>query len=91
MKNNYRRMAMILHKLYIEFVKFPSCYYVIDFFEVVNDFNIYQLSPHFFKNTSILHFLPQNSSPSGGGHEIYNILSPYPTDPTFKIWSRLVQ
>ena len=31
---------MILHKFYIYFVKFPICYYVIDFFEVVTDFLI---------------------------------------------------
>ena len=30
-------------------VKFPSCYYVIDFFDVVNDFTILQLSPHFLE------------------------------------------
>ena len=33
-------MAMILHKFYIQFVKFPSFYYVIDFFEMVTDFTI---------------------------------------------------
>ena len=27
----------------------------------------------------------------GGGHEIYNFLSPYPTDATYQIWSRLAQ
>ena len=33
-------MVMILHKIYIQFVKFHSCYYVIDFFDVVTDFAI---------------------------------------------------
>ena len=27
----------------------------------------------------------------GGGHEIYNFLSPYPTDGTYQIWLRLAQ
>ena len=27
----------------------------------------------------------------GEGHEIYNFLSPYPTDATYQIWSRLAQ
>ena len=27
----------------------------------------------------------------GEGHEIYNFLSPYPTDATLQIWSRLAQ
>ena len=27
----------------------------------------------------------------GGGHEIYNFLSPYPTDDTYQIWLRLAQ
>ena len=29
--------------------------------------------------------------PGGGGHEIYNFLSPYPKDATYKIWLRLAQ
>ena len=34
----------------------------------------------FLRNTSILHFLPQNYLTLGvGGHEIYNFLSPYST------------
>ena len=46
----------------------------------------------FLRNTSILHFLPQNYLPLGvGGHEIYNFMSPYPTDATYQIWLRLAQ
>ena len=46
----------------------------------------------FLRNTSILHFLPQNDLPFGwGGHEIYNLLSPYPTDATYQIWLGLAQ
>ena len=41
--------------------------------------------------TSILHFLPQNYLLGGGGHEIYNFLSPYHTDATYQIWLRLAQ
>ena len=35
-------------------------------------------------------FYPKNYFPlgSGGGHEIYNFLSPYPTDATYLIWLR---
>ena len=51
-----RRMAMILHKFNTWFVKFPSCYYVIDFFEVVTDFTALQLSPHFLKKILVLNF-----------------------------------
>ena len=42
----------------------------------------------FLRNTAILHFLPQNYLPLwvGGGHEIYNFLSPYHTDATHQIW-----
>ena len=28
---------------------------------------------------------------AGGGHEIYNFLSPYPTDATYQIWLGLAQ
>ena len=46
----------------------------------------------FLRNTSILHFLPQNYLLLGvGGHEIYNFLSLYPTYTTFQIWLRLAQ
>ena len=45
----------------------------------------------FLRNTSILHFLPQNYLPLGGGHEIYNFLSPYHTDATYEIWLGLAQ
>ena len=40
----------------------------------------------FLRNTSILHFLPQNYLPfgRGGGHEFYNFLSPYLTDATYQ-------
>ena len=31
------------------------------------------------------------TSPLGEGHEIYNILSPYPTDATYQIWLRMAQ
>ena len=34
---------------------------------------------------------PKITSPLGGGHEIYNFLSSYPTDVTYQIWIRLVQ
>ena len=51
-----------------------------------------ELTRRFLRNTSILHFLPQNYLPLGvGGHEIYNFLSPYPTDATYQIWLRLAQ
>ena len=37
-------------------------------------------------------FNPQNYLPFGmGGHEIYNFLSPYPTDGTYRIWLRLAK
>ena len=39
----------------------------------------------FSRNTSILNFLPQNDLPFGWGHEIYNLLSPYPTNATYQI------
>ena len=41
-----------------------------------------------FKKYINLHFLPSNYLPLewGGGHEIYNFLSPYPTDVTYQIW-----
>ena len=46
----------------------------------------------FLRNTSILHFLPQKLPPLWvGGHEIYNFLSPYPTDATYQIWLGLAQ
>ena len=46
----------------------------------------------FKRNTSILHFLPSKLPPLGmGGQEIYNFVSPYPTDATYKIWLRLAQ
>ena len=31
-------------------------------------------------------FYPKITSPLGGGHEIYNFLSPYPTDARYQIW-----
>ena len=44
----------------------------------------------FLRNTSILHFLPENYLPCGsGGHVVYNFLSPYPKDATYQIWLRL--
>ena len=44
----------------------------------------------FLRYTSILHFFTQNiTSPWGGGHEIYNFFSLFPTDATYKIWLRL--
>ena len=45
-------IAMLLHKFLHLICKFPSCYYLIDldFFEVVTDFTILQLSPHFVYN-----------------------------------------
>ena len=36
-------------------------------------------------------FYPKITSPLGGGHEIYNFLSPYPTYATYQIWLRLAQ
>ena len=46
----------------------------------------------FFLNTLILQFLPQNYLPLGvEGHEIYNFLSPYPTDASYQIWLGLAQ
>ena len=49
---------MILHKFYLQFVKFPSCYYVIDFFKVITDFTtcICSYQRIFFRN--IFHFTP---------------------------------
>ena len=46
------------------------------------------------RNTSILHFFPKIPPPppfGGGCHEIYNFLSPYPTDATCQIWLRLAK
>ena len=34
-------------------------------------------------------FYTKITSLSGGGHEIYNDLSPHPTDAPYQIWSRL--
>ena len=45
----------------------------------------------FLGNTVSLHFYPNITSPLGGGHEIYNFLSPYPTDATYQIWLGLAQ
>ena len=42
------------------------------------------------RNTSILHLLPENYLPLGGGHDIYNFLSPYSTDATNQTKLRLV-
>ena len=39
----------------------------------------------FKKNTSIQYFIPQYKYPWGGGHEIYNFLSPFYTGATFQI------
>ena len=36
-------------------------------------------------------FYPKITSSLGEGHEIYNFLSPYPTDVTYQIWLRLAQ
>ena len=38
------------------------------------------------RDTAILHFLPQITYLWVGGHEIYNFLSPSPTDATYQIW-----
>ena len=35
-------------------------------------------------------FYPKITSPLGGGHEIYNFMSPYHTDATYLVWLRLV-
>ena len=46
----------------------------------------------FLRNTSNLHFFPQNYLLLGwGGREIYNFLSPYPKDATYQIWLGLAQ
>ena len=45
----------------------------------------------FLRNTSILHLSPKLPHLGVGGHEIYNFLSPYPTDATFQIWLILAQ
>ena len=45
----------------------------------------------FLRNTSILHFSPKITFPLDGGHEIYNFLSPYPTDATYQICLRLAK
>ena len=45
----------------------------------------------FLRNTSILHFLPQNYLPFGWGKGGGHVLSPYPTDATYQIWLRLAQ
>ena len=42
----------------------------------------------FLRNTSILHFYPKITSLYGGGHEIYNFLSPYPTNAIYTGWLR---
>ena len=39
----------------------------------------------FLRNTSI----PKLSPLGVVGHEIFNLLSPYPTDTTYQIWLRL--
>ena len=36
-------------------------------------------------------FTPKLTPLGSGGHEIYNFLSPYRTDATYKIWLRLAQ
>ena len=43
------------------------------------------------RNTLISRFLPQNYYTLGGGHDIYNFLSPFPTDTINQIWLRLAQ
>ena len=45
----------------------------------------------FLRNTTILHFYPKITFPLGGGHEIYNFLSPYPTNATHQICLSLAQ
>ena len=39
----------------------------------------------FLRKTSFSTFYPKTTTPLGGGHEIYNFLSPYPTDATYQI------
>ena len=44
------------------------------------------------RNTSSLHFYPRITPlPWCRGHEIYNFLSPYPTDAIFQIWLKITQ
>ena len=48
------------------------------------------LNQDFLRNTSNIHFLPQNYLPlEVRDHEIYNFLSPYTTDNTYQIWLKL--
>ena len=42
----------------------------------------------FFRNTSILHLLPQNNLPFGWRSWNLQFLSPYPTDATYQCWLR---
>ena len=44
---------------------------------------------HFYYMTNMA--MPLHKNPYPGGHEIYNFLSPYPTDATYYIWLRLAQ
>ena len=39
------------------------------------------------KKPLILHFISPNYLPQGQGDGIYNLLSPYPTDATYQIWT----
>ena len=45
----------------------------------------------FLRNTSITLFTPKFPPLWVGGHEIYNFVSPYPTDATYQIWLGLAQ
>ena len=45
----------------------------------------------FTKNINFTLFTPKLPPLVGGGHEIYNFLSPSPTDATYQMWLRLAQ
>ena len=46
----------------------------------------------FFKRyINFTFFTPKLPPLGGGGHEIYNVLSPYHADATYQIWLRLAQ
>ena len=57
-------------------------------------FSLYEPSPGEEKIFKEIHqfytFYPKITSPLGGGHEIYNFMSPYHTDATYLVWLRLV-
>ena len=51
-----------------------------------------ELRRRFFKKyINFTLFTPKLPPLGVGGHEIYNFLSPYPTDATYQIWLRLAQ